>query len=99
MNIPPYLFSRFKSDKIEIDNTNQKFNDILKELTKKVQHWKREIAKLDLGDIPGEDREELRTFETEQDMEELANLDVDKWQAELNLLEENLAAQQPDLKV
>ncbi len=66
----------------------------MKEHTRNAQHWKRELAKLKLEDIPGEDREELK----EHTPEELDEMDMKKWQYELNVNEENLSTKKPDLK-
>ena len=89
--------NKFKSDRIEIEQVNEKFASAIKEQTKTVHHWKREISKLELKDVPGEDTEALRTFESEEDLQELEELNIEAWQAELNVLEENLKAQRPDL--
>merc|ERR1719219_374224 len=86
--------TKYKSERIEIDQANEKFAAALKENTKTIQHWRREIAKLKLEDIPGEDKEELQTYAKE----ELEDSDVDQYKHELNLLEENLSAKRPDLK-
>ncbi len=45
--------NKSKSDRIDIDQANEKFAQALKENSKTIQHWKREIAKLKLEDIPG----------------------------------------------
>ena len=45
--------TQYKSERIEIDQANEKFAAALKENTKTIQHWRREIAKLKLEDIPG----------------------------------------------
>ena len=38
--------TQYKSERIEIDQANEKFAAALKENTKTIQHWRREIAKL-----------------------------------------------------
>jgi structural maintenance of chromosome 4 len=86
--------TKYKSECIEIDQANEKFALALKENTKVIQHWKREIVKLKLEDIPGEEKEELKQFTKE----ELGEVDIKQWQFELNMLEENLSAKRPDLK-
>ena len=86
--------TKYKSERIEIDQTNEKFASALKENAKTIHHWKREISKLKLEDIPGEDREELKEFSKE----ELEEKDVDQYKMELNVLEENLSSKRPDLK-
>jgi membrane-associated HD superfamily phosphohydrolase len=40
--------TQYKSERIEIDQANEKFAAALKENTKTIQHWRREIAKLRL---------------------------------------------------
>jgi len=86
--------TQYKSERIEIDQANEKFAAALKENTKTIQHWRREIAKLRLEDIPGEDAEIFKQYTKE----ELEGSDVDQYKHELNLLEENLSAKRPDLK-
>ena len=90
--------NKFKSDRIEIEQTKEKFASAMKEQSKSIHHWKREIAKLELRDIPGEDRGELRAFHTDEDLEELASINIEKMDQELHVLKENLDRQQPDLK-
>merc|ERR1719414_914906 len=63
---------KFKTDKIEIDNVREKFSSALKENTRLIAHWRREIGKLELQDIPGDDKDELRVYQSEEDMQELA---------------------------
>ena len=120
--------NKFKSDRIEIEQTKEKFASAMKEQSKSIHHWKREIAKLELRDIPGEDKGELRVFQastlytsckhpsakylskrsgsyefmfivqSEEDLGELASINIEKMDQELNVLLENLDRQQPDLK-
>ena len=66
----------------------------IKENTKTIQHWKREITKLKLEDIPGEEKADLKQFSPE----ELNECDMDQAKMELNVMEENLATKRPDLK-
>ena len=56
--------NKFKSDRIEIDQQNVKFEEAIREETKNIKHWKREISKLKLEDIPGEEIEELKNYFT-----------------------------------
>merc|ERR1719245_8317 len=86
--------TKYKSERIEIDQANEKFASAIKENTKTIQHWKREISKLKLEDIPGEEKDNLKEF----NHEELQEVDVDQCKMELNLLEESLASKRPDLK-
>merc|ERR1712088_931482 len=82
--------NKFKSDRIEIEQTKEKFASAMKEQSKSIHHWKREIAKLELRDIPGEDKGELRVFQSEEDLGELASINIEKMDQELNVLLENL---------
>ena len=41
----------------------------------------------------------LREFSSEEDQEELRNMNIEKEEQELHLLQEDLQKQQPDLKV
>ena len=67
--------NKFKSDRIEIDQENVKYEEAIREETKNIKHWKREIVKLKLEDIPGEEIEELKNyFITEEGMAELEQL-------------------------
>ena len=67
--------NKFKSDRIEIDQQNVKYDEAIKEETRNVKHWKREITKLKLEVIPGEEVEELTNyFATEEGRQELEEL-------------------------
>lgn len=90
--------NKFKSDRIEIEQTMQKFDEAIKEHATRIKHWKREITKLELRDIPCEDTGSLREFSSEEDQEELRNMNIEKEEQELHLLQEDLQKQQPDLK-
>lgn len=71
---------KFKSDRIEIDQVMEKFANSIKENTLAIQHFKREISKLRLEEIPGEEVEELKDYlnsGSEQDLKELQELDVE----------------------
>merc|ERR1712111_272007 len=84
--------NKYKSDKIEIDQTQEKFANAMKEQSKNISHWKRQISKLELTDIPGEDKGELRVYQSEEDMEELAAINIETMEHEMGVEEENLAA-------
>ena len=86
--------TKYKSERIEIDQAFEKFAASHKENTKTIQHWKREITKLKLEDILGEEKEDLKKF-TE---DELNECDMDQQKMELNIMEENLSTKKPDLK-
>jgi chromosome segregation ATPase len=81
--------NKFKSRQIEINQTREKFDAEIKEQTKNVAHWKRELKKLKLREVPGEEvDEELEMHSTEA----LEALDMKQWQYDLNLMEERLGA-------
>merc|ERR1711974_65688 len=61
--------TKYKSERIEIDQAFEKFAASHKENTKTIQHWKREITKLKLEDILGEEKEDLKKF-TEDELNE-----------------------------
>ena len=86
--------TKHKSERIEIDQAMEKFALAIKEHTKTISHWKREISKLKLEDIPGQDSETLKEYTNE----ELKENDPQALQSELNILEENLGSKRPDLK-
>merc|ERR1719510_1733278 len=80
--------NKFKSDRIEIDQQNVKYEEAIKEETKNIKHWKREISKLKLEDIPGEEIEELKNYlASEEGKAELEQLIPETWQFELNVME------------
>merc|ERR1719266_890885 len=88
----------FKSDQIEIDQENEKYRMALKELNRSSKHWKREIEQLELQHIPGDDDRELLDYSASKENHAiLENLDVERWQLELSVMEEKLASLQPRL--
>jgi len=90
--------NKFKSDRIEIGQQNVKFEEAIREETKNIKHWKREISKLKLEEMPGEEIEELKNyFSTEDCKLELEQLNAEAWQYELNVMEEEFSAKRPDL--
>jgi len=90
--------NKLKSDRIEIDQTITKYNEAITEETRNIKHWKREITKLKLEDIPGKEVEELKDyFSTEEGKEELMQMNTEAWQYELNMMEEEFSAKRPDL--
>jgi len=85
-------------DRIEIDQQNNKYEEAIREETKNIKHWKREITKLKLEDIPGEEIEELKNyFNDEEGILELEQLNTETWQYELNMMEEEFSSKRPDL--
>lgn len=88
--------NKFKSTQIEINQEREKFDTELKEQNKNQAHWKREVRKLRLKEIPGEGEvEELKTY----DPEELRDIDMKQWQYDLNLLEERLSSQKANYAI
>lgn len=79
--------NKYKSKQIEINSSREKFDNEIAEQSKAIAHWKRELKKLKLRDIPGNAvPEEL----PEVPGEELKEVDEKQWQYELNLMEEKL---------
>merc|ERR1712110_1279127 len=90
--------NQFKSEQIEIDQQTVKFEEAIREETKNIKHWKREISKLKLEDIPGEEVEELRNYhDNDEGKQKLNQLNSEAWQYELNVMEEDYNSKRPDL--
>lgn len=51
-----------KSSRIEVDQELKKWDDALKDNTKKVAYWKKELRKLALQEVPGEETPALTEF-------------------------------------
>jgi structural maintenance of chromosome 4 len=84
------------SEKIRVDQQLREFDSDIKEQAKSKAHWERELRKLKLRDIPGaQPNAELKKYEAS----ELEGIDLGRWQYELNLMEENLAQQKPNLAI
>jgi len=75
-----------RSQQLEINQIREKFDKELNEQNKTRQHWKKEVKKLRLRPVPGEELPELQEIPDE----ELDTLDKKKLSYELNLLEERL---------
>ena len=70
--------NKYKSDRIEIDQQNTKYEEAIREETKNIKHWKREITKLRLEDIPGEEIQELKNYmDTEEGIRDLEQLNTE----------------------
>merc|ERR1711962_1066854 len=63
-----------KSSRIEVDQELKKWDDALKDNTKKVHFWKKEMRKLQLQEVPGEDTPTL----VELPEDEVLDLNLDK---------------------
>eukprot|EP00092_Neocalanus_flemingeri_P022265 GFUD01024145.1.p1 GENE.GFUD01024145.1~~GFUD01024145.1.p1 ORF type:complete len:1283 (-),score=468.97 GFUD01024145.1:142-3990(-) len=82
-----------KSSRIEVDQQLQKWDDAIKDNSKKVSYWKREMKKLELQDVPGEELVPL----AELTNEEILAINMEELNYELNLIEEKLAASKPNM--
>ena len=82
-----------KSDRIEVDQQLQKYDEAIRDNNKKVKYWKNEMRKLQLQDVPGEPMPVLPEL-TEEDV---AAIDMDDLQFELNQIDENLAKTKPNM--
>ena len=79
--------NKYKSKQIEINSEREKFDKEIAEQSKAISHWKRELKKLKLREIPGSaEPEELPEIPDE----ELKEVDEKQSQYELNLMEEKL---------
>lgn len=85
----------YKSERIEFDQVAAKFEAAIRDNNRNAQHWKRERHKLQLEEIPGEDKEELALLE----IEELQKLDQNRLEAEINIMKEATSSKRPDLNV
>ena len=57
---------------------NSKYEEAIREETKNIKHWKREITKLKLEDIPGEEIQELKNYmDTEEGINDLEQLNTE----------------------
>merc|ERR1719233_1370713 len=82
-----------KSSRIEVDQQLQKWDDAIKDNSKKVSYWKREMKKLELQEVPGEEVAQLVDLENE----EILAINMEELTYELNLVEEKLAASKPNM--
>ncbi len=82
--------AKFKSQQLEINQVREDFDKEMKDQTKNCAHWKREVKKLKLRSVPGEDGPTELVEQYPE--EELKALDMKKWQYELNLKEEKLSS-------
>ena len=82
-----------KSSRIEVDQQLQKWDDAIRDNNKKVKYWKNEMRKLQLQDVPGEPMPVLPEL-TEEDV---AAINMQDLQFELNQIDENLAKTKPNM--
>merc|ERR1719233_2010498 len=85
--------NNLKSSRIEVDQQLQKWDDAIKENSKKVSYWKKEMKKLELQEVPGEEVGQLVDLENE----EILAINMEELTYELNLVEEKLAASKPNM--
>ena len=85
--------TELKSSRIEVDQQLQKWEDAVKDNSKKVSYWKREIKKLDLQEVPGEEVTPL----PELTEEEILSLNMEELSYEITNIDENLAKSKPNM--
>ena len=76
-----------------MDQQLQKWEDAVKDNSKKVSYWKREIKKLDLQEVPGEEVTPLPKL-TE---EEILSINMEELNYEITAIDENLAKSKPNM--
>ena len=79
--------------RIEVDQQLQKWEDAVKDNSKKVSYWKREIKKLDLQEVPGEEVTPL----PELTEEEILSINMEELNYEITAIDENLAKSKPNM--
>ena len=85
--------TELKSSRIEVDQQLQKWEDAVKDNSKKVSYWKREIKKLDLQEVPGEEVTPL----PELTEEEILSINMEELNYEITAIDENLAKSKPNM--
>ncbi|KAK3856062.1 hypothetical protein Pcinc_037572 [Petrolisthes cinctipes] len=91
--------NKIKASKIEVDQELERYTGIIKENKTKMSHWKKQLSKLELTEIPLDKEEgddaELVMLEPEV----LDELDPKQLQYQVTVLEEKLAQSKPNLAV
>jgi len=82
-----------KSSRIEVDNELKKWDDSVKDNTKKLAFWKKELRKLSLQEVPGEEAAALEELSREAVLE----LDLEQLSLEVNAIETQIAASKPNM--
>ena len=82
-----------KSSRIEVDQELKKWDDALNDNTKKVKFWKKEMRKLQLQEVPGEDTPAL----VELPEEEVLELNLETLGLDLHAIEQKIAASKPNM--
>ena len=85
--------TEMKKERIDVDQQLQKWDDAIKDNTKKVSYWKRDIKKLDLQEVPGEEA----TSMPELTDEEISNINMQELEYDLTNINENLAKSKPNM--
>ncbi len=85
--------TELKSSRIEVDQQLQKWEDAVKDNSKKVSYWKREIKKLVPQEVPGEDVPTL----PELSEEEILDINMEELNYEITAIDENLAKTKPNM--
>ena len=85
--------TELKSSRIEVDQQLQKWEDAVKDNSKKVSYWKREIKKLVPQEVPGE---EVPTL-PELSEEEILAINMEELNYEITAIDENLAKSKPNM--
>ena len=82
-----------KSSRIEVDQELKKWDDALNDNTKKVKFWKKEMRKLQLQEVPGEDTPAL----VELPEDEVLELNLETLGLDLHAIEQKIAASKPNM--
>ena len=85
--------TELKSSRIEVDQQLQKWDESIRDNNKKVSYWKRELKKLDLQEVPGEEVSPL----PELSEEEILSINMEELIYEIAGIDENLAKSKPNM--
>ena len=85
--------TELKSSRIEVDQQLQKWEESIRDNNKKVSYWKRELKKLDLQEVPGEEVSPL----PELSEEEILFINMEELNYEITAIDENLAKSKPNM--
>ena len=85
--------TELKSSRIEVDQQLQKWEESIRDNNKKVSYWKRELKKLDLQEVPGEEVSPL----PELSEEEILSINMEELNYEITAIDENLAKSKPNM--
>lgn len=85
--------NELKSSRIEVDQKLQEWDEKVKENTKKVAYWKREMKKLSLQEVPGEEMQELKELTDE----ELSEVNAEELTVAIASIKDNIQASKPNM--